>query len=97
MARRKSRIATIKCATDLKTISRIAESSGLVAESSTREDEFHVAHSGRIPASELRSALWASRVSKLDQAVRARTIPHWSIDLGMNTGLMAALVVPSVN
>jgi hypothetical protein len=75
--RRKSKVATIKCAADLTILSRIAESSGLVAEHADAVDQFHVFNTGRILASELKSALWIDLTSKLDHAVQTGAIPHW--------------------
>jgi len=78
MARRKSRIATIACATELTTLSRIVESSGLAAECAGACDQFHIINSGRILASELDSVLWSSVRAKLDHAVEIGAIPQWS-------------------
>jgi hypothetical protein len=78
MARRKSRIATIACATDLSTLSRIVESSGLVAERTHAQDHFNIVNSGRILASELDLALWSDLTTKLDIAVRSGSIPLWT-------------------
>jgi len=78
MARRKRKIATITCATELPTLSRIVELSGLAAEPTTKRDQFRIVNSGRILASELDSMLWSDVVAKLDQAVESGTIPRWS-------------------
>ena len=78
MARRKSRIATIACATELTTLSRSVESSGLAAERSGAHDQFHIVNSGRILASELDLVLWSDVRAKLDQAVENGAIPRWS-------------------
>ena len=77
-ARRKSRIATIRCSTDLKTLKHIAESSGLVAEPATEPDQFHILNAGRMIASEMRFALWENMSARLDEAVDKRAIPSWS-------------------
>lgn len=78
MARRNSRIATIACATELTTLSRIVESSGLAAQRTGARDQFHIVNSGRILASELDSVLWSNVTVKLDQAAEAGAIPRWS-------------------
>jgi hypothetical protein len=76
--RRKSRIATVKCATELTTMLGIAESSGLEAERADAPDQFHILNSGRILASEMKFALWTEMTARLDQAVRIGRIPSWS-------------------
>jgi hypothetical protein len=76
--RRKSRVATIRCAADLTTVSRIAESSGLSAERAETPDQYHLFNTGRILASELKSALWADMTCRLDRAVQTGAIPPWA-------------------
>jgi hypothetical protein len=77
-SRRKRKIATIKCAVELATLSVIAQASGLVVERADQSDQFHVLDSGRIHASELKSVLWGEMTAKLDQAVSSGAIPVWS-------------------
>lgn len=77
-SRRRSKVATIACATELTTLRRIAESSGLVAEPAEAPDQFHILNSGRILASELKSALWCEMTARLDHAVASGAIPAWS-------------------
>ena len=75
--RRKSRIATIKCAAELVTLNRIAECSGLVVERTEAPDQFHILNSGRNVASELKTGLWRDMTVRLDHAVTSGAIPGW--------------------
>jgi hypothetical protein len=79
MARINSVVGLIRCPADAETITTIAAASGLSVQAGSDPQLFYLSNSGRRVEPDVGADLFEVVQAALDQAVRAGTIPSWSV------------------